>query len=130
VFTVAVKDHLMVAHSLRGTVFGPAQRLHGATFHVTTEYRRSELDENGIVIDIGLAQRVLSEVLETLRYRNLDELEPFRGKNTTTEFLAWHLHRQIARKTRDVFRGTLRVVLEESHVAWGSYEAPVDGDAE
>jgi len=129
-YTVAVKDHLMIAHSLRGAVFGPARRLHGATFHVTTEYQRDALDENGIVIDIGRARQVLAEVLEPLRFRNLDELEAFEGNNTTTEFLACHLHRQVARKTREYFRGTLRVVLEESHVAWGSYEAPVVSDAE
>jgi 6-pyruvoyl-tetrahydropterin synthase len=128
-FTVAVKDHLMIAHSLRGAVFGPAQRLHGATFHVTTEYMRSDLDENGIVIDIGQAQQVLAEVLEALRYRNLDDLAEFKGRNTTTEFLAYHLHGEVAEKARDFFQGTLRVVLEESHVAWGSYEAPVVSDA-
>jgi len=125
-FSVAVKDHVMIAHSFRGDVFGPAQRLHGATFVITTEYKSAELDENGIVVDIGLATDVLRDVLEPLRYRNLDELEEFRGVNTTTEFLCRHVHGAIAERMRSRFTGTLRVVLEESHVAWGSYEAPVE----
>lgn len=124
-FSVAVKDHVMIAHSFQGDVFGPAQRLHGATFVVTTEYKAAELDENGIVVDIGLATDVLHEVLEPLRYRNLDELEEFRGKNTTTEYLCRHVHSAIAERMRGRFDGSLRVVLEESHVAWGSFEAPV-----
>ena len=124
-FTVAVKDHVMIAHSFRGEVFGPAQRLHGATFVVTTEYKSETLDENGIVIDIGKAHEVLSAALGPIRYRNLDEIPAFAGQNTTTEFMARHLHEVIAREVRGFFDGTLRVVLEESHVAWGSYEAPV-----
>lgn len=124
-YVVAVKDHFMIAHSLRGEVFGPAQRLHGATYVVTTEYRSPELDENGIVVDIGLAHRVLAEVLDPLRYRNLDELEEFAGRNTTTEFLAKHLHDRLAERMRGEYRGRLRVVLEESHVAWAAYEGEV-----
>ena len=124
-FSVAVKDHVMIAHSFRGEVFGPAQRLHGATFIVTTEYRTENLDEDGIVVDIGLAIDVLREALEPLRYRNLDELEEFAGVNTTTEYLCRHIHGEVANRMRERFEGTLRVVLEESHVAWGSYEAPV-----
>lgn len=124
-FSVAVKDHVMVAHSFRGEVFGPARQLHGATFVITTEYKTEELDENGIVLDIGLAHRVLAEALEPLRYRNLDELAEFDGQNTTTEYLARWIHGQIAQRVRGTFRGALRVVLEESHVAWGSYEAEV-----
>ncbi len=124
-FTVAVKDHIMIAHGFRGEVFGPAQRLHGATFVITTEYQSKELDENGIVLDIGKAHQVLEEVLAPLRYQNLDELPQFAGKNTTTEFLAQHVHQEIASRVRSSFQGSLRVVLEESHVAWGSFEAPV-----
>ena len=128
-FSVAVKDHVMIAHSFSGEVFGPAQRLHGATFVITTEYKVPHLDDDGIVIDIGKAHEVLAGVLEPLRYRNLDELVIFAGRNTTTEVLAEHIHRSIAEKVRDFFSGTLRVVLEESHVAWGSYEAPVGDGA-
>jgi 6-pyruvoyl-tetrahydropterin synthase len=115
----------MIAHSLSGEVFGPARRLHGATFVVTAEFRCEELDENGIVIDIGAAHRALAEVLEPLRYRNLDEVEAFAGKNSTTEVLAHHIHTGLAAALKGAFRGGLRVVLDESHVAWGSYEAPV-----
>lgn len=123
-FRVAVKDHVMVAHSLRGAVFGPAQRLHGATFEVIAEFATSTLDADGIVLDIGHALQVLGEVLAPLRFRNLDELPDFAGRNTTTEFLAHWLHGRIAARVAP-FRGTLRVTLEESRVAWGSYEGPV-----
>jgi len=125
-FSVAVKDHIMIAHSFRGEVFGPARALHGATFVITTEYRSRTLDADGIVIDIGKAIEVLSEVLAPLRYRNLDELEEFKGQNTTTEYLAKYVHGEVAARVREYFEGDLRVVLEESHVAWGSYEAPVE----
>lgn len=124
-FTVAVKDHIMIAHSFRGEVFGPAQKLHGATFVITTEYKREELDEDGIVIDIGKAHEVLATVLEPLKFRNLDEIAEFEGENTTTEFLAKHIHSQISARVKSFFAGGLRVVLEESHVAWGSYEAAI-----
>lgn len=124
-FSVAVKDHIMIAHSFRGEVFGPAQALHGATFVITTEYRSLALDADGIVIDIGKAIEVLGEVLAPLRYRNLDELPEFDGKNTTTEYLAQYVHARVSERVRSFFEGDLRVVLEESHVAWGTYEAPV-----
>lgn len=115
----------MIAHSLRGEVFGPAQRLHGATYELITEYATDRVDENGIVLDIGLALRVLGEVLEPLRFHNLDELPQFAGKNTTTEFLAQWLHGQVSARVRGTFRGTLRVTLEESRVAWASFEGAV-----
>jgi 6-pyruvoyl-tetrahydropterin synthase len=124
-FTVAVKDHVMIAHSFRGEVFGPARRLHGATYGVTAEFRARELDPDNIVLDIGHAFEVLDRVLEPLRYRNLDELDRFTGQNTTTEFLARHLHEQIADEVRGAFRGSLRVVLEESPRAWCAYEGDV-----
>ncbi len=124
-FRVAVRDHVMIAHSLRGAAFGPAQRLHGATYEVITEYAAERLDADGIVMDIGICHRVLAEVLEPLRFHNLDELPQFAGSNTTTEFLAHWLHGQVATRVRDRFRGTLRVTLEESRVAWASYEGPV-----
>jgi 6-pyruvoyltetrahydropterin/6-carboxytetrahydropterin synthase len=116
---------VMVAHSLRGAVFGPAQRMHGATYEVITEYASERLDANGIVLDIGLALQVLADVLAPLRFQNLDELPHFRGANTTTEFLAKWLHGEVAARVRATFLGTLRVTLEESRVAWASYEGPV-----
>ena len=128
-FRVTVRDHIMVAHSFRGEVFGPAQRLHGATFIVDLELARRELDANGIVADIGLLSELLRSVLAPLNYRNLDELPEFAGRNTTTEVLA----REICERVRDRFlKGTLgeegaeleaiKVTLGESHVAWASYE--------
>lgn len=124
-FRVAVRDHVMIAHSLRGAVFGPAQRLHGATYEVITEYATPRLDDDGIVLDIGLCHRVLGEVLEPLRYQNLDELPAFAGRNTTTEYLAQWIHAQVAERLRGQFAGSLRVTLEESRVAWASCEGPV-----
>ncbi len=124
-FTVAVKDHVMIAHSFRGKVFGPAQAMHGATFVITAEFSTPDIDEHGIVIDIGEAHRVLGVALEPLRYKNLDELPQFTGQNTTTEFLARHIHQELARGLVGAFKGGLRVVLEESHIAWGSYSGAV-----
>jgi len=129
-FCLTVRDHMMIAHSFRGEVFGPAQRLHGATFVVDLELQRPDLDENGIVADIGLVSELLKAVLAPLNYRNLDELPEFGGRNTTTEVLA----REIAERARvqilhgalgDEAKGTLRgikVTLRESHLAWASYE--------
>src|SRR5262245_17987215 len=121
-FRVAVRDHVMIAHSLNSPAFGPAQRLHGATYEVITEYAADRLDENGIVMDIAVCHRVLAAVLDPLRFHNLDELPQFAGKITTTEFLAHWIHQQIAARVKSTFRGALRVTLEESRVAWASYE--------
>lgn len=119
----------MIAHSFRGEVFGPAQGLHGATYVVDLELRRPELDPDGLVVDIGLAGRALARVLSALNYRNLDEMEAFRGKNTTTEFLARAVFDGVAERIAagelgESARGltSLRVTLHESHVAWASYE--------
>lgn len=129
-FCLTVRDHIMVAHSFRGEVFGPAQRLHGATFVVDLELQRPDLDENGIVADIGLVSELLKAVLAPLNYRNLDELPELAGRNTTTEVLA----REIAERARarilegalgEQAKGALRgikVTLRESHLAWASYE--------
>ena len=129
-FCLTVRDHIMVAHSFRGAVFGPAQRLHGATFVVDLELQRPDLDENGIVADIGLVSELLKAVLAPLNYRNLDELPEFQDRNTTTEVLA----REIAERARvqilhgalgDEAKGALqgiKVTLRESHLAWASYE--------
>ena len=122
-FRVAVKDHVMIAHSLSGAVFGPAQRMHGATYEVITEYIADRVDEDGIVLDIGLATDALPQVLNPLRFTNLDELPQFAGKNTTTEFLAKWIHGQISAALTGKFTGQLRVTLEESRVAWASYES-------
>lgn len=124
-FRVAVRDRVMIAHSFRGEVFGPTQRLHGATYEVTSEYATDELDANGIVLDMGLCHEVLAEALAPLRFRNLDDLPQFRGVNTTTEFLSRWIHEQIANQMRGKFRGQLRISLDESTVAWASYEGPV-----
>ena len=124
-FRVAVQDHIMIAHSLSGEIFGPAQRMHGATYEVITEYASENLDPNGIVLDIGLCHEVLAQTLEPLRYQNLDRLRQFAGHNTTTEFLAKWIHEQVAVAVAGKFVGTLRVTLEESRVAWASYEGPV-----
>ena len=124
-FRVAVADRIMIAHSLRGEVFGPAQNMHGATYEVITEYAASGLDLNGIVLDMGICHEVLAAVLAPLCYQNLDELPQFAGANTTTEFLAHWIHGQIAQRVHDRFSGNLRVTLEESRVAWASYEGPV-----
>ncbi len=125
VFRVTVKDHVMIAHSLEGAVFGPAQGLHGATYEVLTEYASEQLDADGIVLDIGLETDTLRRVLDPLRYANLDELPLFAGANTTTEFLAAWVHGQLCDALEGRFRGRLRVTLEESRVAWASYEGDI-----
>lgn len=128
-FTVTVRDHMMIAHSFRGEVFGPAQRLHGATFVVDATFRRAELDADGIVVDIGLAISELRDVLGELNYRNLDEEAAFAGTNTTTEVLARTIADRLAERVHaghlgDGARGLagISVTLHESHVAWASYE--------
>ncbi|MEU8258923.1 6-carboxytetrahydropterin synthase [Micromonospora inaquosa] len=128
-FSVTVRDHMMIAHSFRGEVFGPAQRLHGATFVVDATFRRPDLDADGIVVDIGLATEQLRAVLSELTYRNLDDEPAFAGVNTTTEVLA----RTVADRLVDrVHAGELgagardltgiTITLHESHIAWASYE--------
>jgi 6-pyruvoyl-tetrahydropterin synthase len=131
-FSVTVRDHMMIAHSLRGEVFGPAQRLHGATFVVDATFRRADLDADGIVVDIGRAAEVLSAVLGELGYRNLDDEAEFAGMNTTTEALARVIADRLADRARagDLGDGArelegLMVTLRESHVASASYERPL-----
>ena len=121
-FTVGVSDHVMVAHSLRGETFGPAQRLHGATYEVRAEVLAEELDADGIVVDIGLLRSALREALVPLEYRNLDELPQFAGENTTTEFLARWLHGELAARLGARRGGRLRITLVESPTAWAGYE--------
>ena len=128
-FSVTIRDHMMIAHSLRGEVFGPAQRLHGATYVVDATFRRATLDADGIVVDIGRAAEVLRAVLGELGYRNLDDEAEFAGMNTTTEELARVVADRLADRARagDLGEGGreldgLVVTLHESHVAWASYE--------
>jgi 6-pyruvoyl-tetrahydropterin synthase len=129
VFSVTVRDHMMIAHSFRGEVFGPAQRLHGATFVVDATFRRAELDADGIVVDIGRATSELKDVLGEFNYRNLDEEAVFAEINTTTEVLARTIADRLADRVRagrlgDGAHGLvgIRVTLHESHIAWASYE--------
>jgi 6-pyruvoyl-tetrahydropterin synthase len=128
-FSITVRDHIMVAHSFRGAVFGPAQRLHGATFVVDATFRRTELDDDNIVVDIGLAAQQLSELLGELNYRNLDEEPAFAGVNTSTEFLAKVIADRLADRVHAGALGPsasrlsgISVALHESHNAWASYE--------
>jgi 6-pyruvoyl-tetrahydropterin synthase len=131
-FTLEVRDHIMIAHSFKGAVFGPAQAMHGATFVVDAAFIAPELDANGIVVDIGRAHDVLKSVLATMNYKNLDELPQFNGINTTTEFLARHIQERLAQAARVGALGreagafsAIRVTLSESHVARASYEGPM-----
>ena len=129
-FIVEVRDHIMIAHSFRGAVFGPAQALHGATFVVDAAFIADALDTNGIVVDIGRALDTLKEVLQSLNYKNLDEVPAFKGKNTTTEFLTKYIFDRLAHHAREGDLGrpgrelnAIRVSIGESHVARASYEA-------
>jgi 6-pyruvoyl-tetrahydropterin synthase len=121
-FVVGVSDHIMVAHSLRGETFGPAQRLHGATYEVRVEVLAPELDADGIVVDIGRLRTVLRETLAPLDYQNLDEVPAFAGENTTTEFLCRWIHRALASQLGPRPDARLRVTLVESPNAWAGYE--------
>jgi len=131
-YSVYVRDHIMIAHSFRGEVFGPAQGLHGATYEVEVELRREKLDRDGLVVDIGLASAALKDLLSELNYRNLDVLEAFQGCNTTTEFLAHEIFQRMAAR---IGRGelgpaatglhSLKVSLGESRVAGAAYEGRV-----
>jgi 6-pyruvoyl-tetrahydropterin synthase len=132
VFSVTVRDHIMIAHSFHGEVFGPAQRLHGATYMVDATFRRAELDEDNIVVDIGLTTEQLHAVLAELTYRNLDDEPDFAGINTSTEWLAQVIADRLAARVHDGSLGTgarglsaIAVTLHESHVAWASYERPL-----
>jgi 6-pyruvoyl-tetrahydropterin synthase len=125
VFSVTVRDHMMIAHSLRGEVFGPAQRLHGATYVVDATFRRATLDSDGIVIDIGRATEALRAVVAELGYRNLDDEVDFAGMNTTTEALARVVADRLAERVGGLGLDGLVVTLHESHVAWASYERPL-----
>ena len=131
-YSVSVRDHFMIAHSFKGETFGPAQRLHGATYVVDVEFRRPALDPDGLVVDIGRAAAALHAVLEALNYRNLDDEPAFAGRNTTTEFLA----RAVFDRMRDAIGdgrlgetarslARMKVTLHESHAAWAAFEGDV-----
>ncbi|MHB2267354.1 6-pyruvoyl trahydropterin synthase family protein [Aliihoeflea sp. PC F10.4] len=128
-FAVEVRDHIMIAHSLPSPVFGPAQGVHGATFVVDAAFFTRDIDENGLVVDIGLATEALKAALDPLRYGNLDDVEAFKGKITTTEFLCKHIFDALAHAARDKGLGDngriakIRVMLHESHVARAWYES-------
>ena len=131
-FSVGVRDHIMIAHSFKGEVFGPAQRLHGATFIVDLEFRCAEMNEDGIVVDIGRAHEQLKATLGELNYQNLDELGMFKGRNTTTEFLSRHIFERIREAIKAGRLGpggenvsSLKVTLWESHVAWAAFKGSV-----
>ena len=133
-YSLSVRDHIMIAHSFRGAVFGPAQRLHGATYVVDCEVRRPALDADGLVVDIGRLSAVLAEVLGELNYRNLDDEPAFAGQNTTTEFLAHAIFERMAARVAagDLGAGgagltAMRITLGESHVAWAAYEGALGG---
>ncbi len=131
-YSLSVRDHLMIAHSLRGAVFGPAQRLHGVTYVVDATFIREELDSDGMVVDIGRASKHLKDILASLNYRNLDEEVAFAEKNTTTEFLARDIFERLGSAIRKGELGAnargvneVSVTLHESHIAWGSYKGRV-----
>jgi len=135
-YSVTVRDHVMIAHSLKGQVFGPAQRLHGATYVVDVELKRPDLGADGIVVDIGRAAEALRRVLAELNYRNLDEVPAFAGRNTTTEVLARVVFDGLVAAMRrgDLGPGAaaleqIRVTLHESHIASASFEDRVSGPA-
>ncbi|MCH4809715.1 6-pyruvoyl trahydropterin synthase family protein [Vreelandella neptunia] len=128
-FRLCVRDHFMIAHSFNGEIFGPAQRTHGATYVVDVVFQRPELDEDGLVIDIGLASETVKEVLAGYNFQNLDEVSEFKGKNTTTEFMAKVIFDQLAKAIGEGKMGItakgishMEIKLHESHVAWASYE--------
>lgn len=128
-FRLCVRDHFMIAHSFNGEIFGPAQRTHGATYVVDVVFQRPELDEDGLVIDIGLASETVKAVLAGYNFQNLDEISEFNGKNTTTEFMAKVIFDQLAKAIDEGEMGTtaqgithMEVKLHESHVAWASFE--------
>ncbi len=136
-FTVTVCDHVMIAHSLKGDIFGPARSLHGATFVVEAEFRNPRLDAYGVVLDIGQARQLLREVLADLDYRNLDDHPDFLDANTTTEVLAQAIFQSLAVRIRDGALGidkdrpeSLKVILRESPVAWASFEGRLGSDGD
>jgi 6-pyruvoyltetrahydropterin/6-carboxytetrahydropterin synthase len=124
-YAVGVSDHVMIAHSLKGAVFGPAQRLHGATYEVRVEVQAAALDVDGIVLDIGRLTDAVREALAPLAYRNLDEVDEFGGRNTTTEVLCAYVHRRLCELLGERPGAELLVTLVETPTAWGRYQGPL-----
>ena len=131
-YSLTVRDHIMIAHSFQGEVFGPAQKLHGATFIIDCEFRRPTLAEGNIVVDIGRASEALKAIAAEVNYQNLDEVSAFKGINTTTEFLARHVFDRMRAAIRDGRLGpgadgvtSMKITLWESHIAWAAYEEAV-----
>jgi 6-pyruvoyl-tetrahydropterin synthase len=131
-FSLTVCDHIMIAHSFRGEEFGPAQRLHGATYAVEAEFRADKLDASNLLIDIGIARATLRRILDEVDYSNLDDNLALIGQNTTTEYMAFHLHGRLAEACRDGTLGAggravsgLKMLLRESPVAWAAFEGPI-----
>ena len=131
-FSLTVCDHIMIAHSFQGAEFGPAQRLHGATYAVEAEFRAPKLDGHQLLVDIGLAKTELRKVLDTVDYSNLDENPVLKGINTTTEYMAYHIHTLLTEACRDGRLGqggkavtSLKVLLREAPTAWAAYEAAI-----
>jgi len=131
-YSLTVCDHIMIAHSFQGEEFGPAQRMHGATYAVEAEFRAKALDHLQLLIDIGLAKTVLRAVLDTVDYTNLDENPLFKGTNTTTEYMAFHVHKLLAEACRAGRLGVagqkldgLKILLREAPTAWAAFEGPI-----
>jgi 6-pyruvoyltetrahydropterin/6-carboxytetrahydropterin synthase len=120
-YKIKIRDHIMIAHSLKGKVFGPAQKMHGATYVIDVIFKSKELTEDNIVFDIGLAHDILKEVIKPLNYQNLDNLPQFNGEITTTEYMAKYIHDCVKEKVSSVFKGSIEVELAESHVASAGY---------
>jgi 6-pyruvoyl-tetrahydropterin synthase len=120
-YNIKIRDHVMIAHSYNDKFFGPAQKLHGATYVIDVSFSAVQLNEHNVVMDIGMAHEILKQVLDPLRYQNLDTLPQFNGILTTTEFIAKYIHDQIKELT-SFFQGKIAVTLGESHIAWATYE--------
>ncbi len=124
-FTVKIRDHVMIAHSLPRKSFGPGQKLHGATYIVDVSFMSNDLDDKSVVIDMEEARNLLKSILDPINYQNLDELHIFKGKLTTTEYLAYFIHQEIAKALASTFTGKIKVCLGASHISWVSYEGKV-----
>ncbi len=125
-YSVKIRDHVMIAHSLNHPGFGIASRLHGATYVIDATFSAPDLNEMNVVIDIALAANLLSEITSTLNYKNLDDIDELKGAITTTEYMAKYIHNKIAKHAALKFKGHLKIELAESHIAWASYAEDID----
>lgn len=124
-YSIKIRDHIMIAHSFAHPGFGIASQLHGATYIVDATFYSATLNDMNVVLDISQAAELLKKVLKELNYHNLDAIEKFNGKLTTTEFLSHYIHQELSREIVDFFSGDLKIELGESHVAWASYQGKV-----